>query len=82
MTLIKKIYRCDLCGKDYPNDSYIRGHVSIDHSDDEDVYSDHDVEYKEVCSECTHKIAGFILDLKYAGMLKEPVLDELPNEFK
>ena len=81
MTIIKKISKCDLCGKEYKNDSYIRGQISIDHSDDNDVYSDHDIEYKEVCSECTHKIAGFISEIKFGAMLPEDVTKDLIEDF-
>ena len=61
MTIVKKIYKCDICGKEYESSSDIEGHVTIDHPHFDDLYNEHAIEYKEVCADCTHKIAGFIL---------------------
>ena len=80
MTIVKKIYKCDICGKEYSDSNYIRGHITIDHSDDNDLYSDHDAEYKEVCSECTSKIANYILRLKEVSNLPEEISVEQLEE--
>lgn len=76
MTVVKTTYKCDICKKEYPSKHYIGGRIAIDHADDEDVFGSHDIEYKEVCDECTHRIAGFVNDLIYCGedLSNKPVL--------
>lgn len=81
MTLVKTTYKCDICKKEYPSKHYIRGRIAIDHADDEDVFGSHDIEYKEVCSECTHKIAGFVYDLvSKSPIMKMEELEQLCND--
>lgn len=63
MTIIKKTYKCDICGKEYNSSRDIEGRVIIDHPYYDELYDANDIEYKEVCAECTHKIAGVVQEI-------------------
>ena len=75
MTIVKTTYKCDICKKEYPSKHYIGGLIAIH------LHHLHDIEYKEVCNECTHKIAGFVYDMAVESpVMKMEELEQLCDE--
>ena len=64
MIMHKTTYKCDICGKESEKQSEMNGNITIDFEDTSFNGYTHDIEYKQVCPECAHKVSGFIVDLK------------------